>query len=145
MSEIVDSLDERIMQELQHNGRQSNVDLAKLLGVAESTIRNRIKRLVGNDIIKIAAIPNPEKLGYGCIAMVGLQTKPAEDRELIEKLSANPSVYLVSITTGRFDIIMLLFLHTTKDLSDFMYREISSVPSVLKSETFVCLDFRKKL
>ena len=145
MNELVDSLDEKIIQELQRNGRQSNVDLAKILGVAESTVRNRIKNLVGNDIVKIAAIPNPDKLGYGCIAIVGLQIKPAEGGEFMEKLSGNPLVYLLAVTTGRFDIVMLLFLHTTQELSDFMNSEIFATPSVLRTETFVCIDFRKKL
>lgn len=142
---MLDNLDRKLIGELQRNGRQSNVELARILGVAESTIRNRIKNLVGNKIIKIAAIPDPDKLGYGCIAIVGLQVQLTKGKKVVEKLLQNPSVYQVATTTGRFDVVMLLLLHATQELSDFMNNELFAIPGVLRTETFVCVNFNTKL
>ena len=41
----MDKLDISIMQELQEDARKPYTDIAKILGVAESTVRNRVSRL----------------------------------------------------------------------------------------------------
>ena len=52
-------------------------------------------------------------------------------------------MYWVAVVTGRFDLIMILMLRTTQELSDFMNSEVFSNPSIARSETFVCLDICK--
>ncbi len=37
---MLDSLDKRVLQQLKEDGRRSNVEIAKVLGVSESTVRN---------------------------------------------------------------------------------------------------------
>jgi len=140
---MLDSLDQKLMQQLHNDGRQSNVDLAKMLGVAESTIRNRIKKLVNSGIMKIVAVPDPLKLGYGCISIVGLQVKLSDLKQVAEKLAQSPTVFFVASTTGRFDLIMILLLHTPQELSDFMNKEVFTSPGVLRSETFICVEITK--
>ena len=56
---MLDSVDQKLIQALQADGRQSNVELAKLLGLSESTVRKRIKALVSKNIIRLTAVPNP--------------------------------------------------------------------------------------
>ena len=70
----MDELDLRIIGSLQKDGRTSNSDLARELGVSEGTIRRRLWRLVQRDVIRITAVPNIEKMGYAATALVGVQT-----------------------------------------------------------------------
>ena len=140
---MLDNLDLRIIQELEQDGRRANVSLAKVLGVPESTIRNRINRLVKKGMIKIAAKADPFKFGYNYISIAGLQVKQADSRQVAEKLARSPNVYWVAVTTGRFDLIMILMVRTPQELSDFMNNVVFSNPSIDRSETFVCLDICK--
>ena len=140
---MLDNLDLRIIQELEQDGRRGNVSLAKVLGVPESTVRNRINKLVNNGMINVAAKGDPSKFGYTYISIVGLQVKQSDGRQVAEKLARSPNVYWVAVTTGRFDLIMILMLRTTQELSDFMSSEVFSNPSISRTETFVCIDICK--
>ena len=140
---MLDSLDQKLIQQLQNDGRRSNVELAKMLGVAESTIRNRTKKLVNSGTIKIVAVPDPFKLGYGCVSIVGLQVKLSELNQVAEKLAQSPQVFLLASITGHFDLIMILVLRTPQELSNFMSSEVFTIPSILRSETFVCMEITK--
>ena len=60
----MDDLDRQIMQSLQLDARRKNVDLAKDLGVAPSTMLERIRRLEERGYLNgFRAIVNPAKLG----------------------------------------------------------------------------------
>lgn len=140
---MLDGLDQRIIQELQDDARRSNVSLAKRLGVAESTIRNRLKKLFNNNVIKIVAVPDPYKFGYGCLSIVGLHVKLSELKQIEERLAKNPQVYFLASITGRFDLIMILVLRTPQELSNFMRNKVFSDPGISRSETFVCMEISK--
>ena len=72
----MDELDRKIIALLQIDGRASNAKIAREVGVSEGTVRRRLRRLVQDDVIKVIAVPNLEKLGYGTTALIGLQTGP---------------------------------------------------------------------
>ena len=60
----MDTLDRKILRALQKNARVKNADLARQLGVAPSTMLERVRRLEERDYISgFKAIVNPEKLG----------------------------------------------------------------------------------
>lgn len=48
----MDETDFKILHILKKNARENFVNVAKLLGIAEGTVRNRIKRLVKDGVIK---------------------------------------------------------------------------------------------
>lgn len=72
----MDELDRKIIALLQIDGRASNAKIAREVGVSEGTVRRRLRRLIQDDVIKVIAVPNLEKLGYGTTALIGLQTGP---------------------------------------------------------------------
>ena len=53
----LDDLDMRIVAALQRNGRITNIEMARSLGVSEATIRNRMGRLLDEDLINIVGSP----------------------------------------------------------------------------------------
>ena len=89
---MIDRLDLRLVKELRKNGRQSYVDLAKMLGVVEGTVRRRVKKLLDKNVIKIVAVPNPRELGYNFVGIMGLQVRMVDLRELADKLIVKPNV-----------------------------------------------------
>lgn len=137
------SLDIRLIQELQKNGRESYVDLANKLGVSEGTIRYRLKHLLDNDAIKIAALPNLPKLGYNCTAIVGIQVEMAVVRNVASKLALKPNVSYVTSVAGRYDLIALTIHKTPQDLSDFIEVEVAPMPGVMRTETYINMNITK--
>ena len=140
---MYDELDQKLIQELQKNGRESHVDLARRLGVVEGTVRKRIKYLLGRDILKIVAVPNVRKLGYGFISVMGLQVRMEELRKVADNLAQNQHVCYLAFVTGRYDLMAIIVTRSPEELSQFIEREISAIPSILRTETFVNLDIIK--
>jgi len=140
---MYDELDQKLIQELQKNGRESYVDLAKRLGVVEGTVRKRVKYLLEKDIITIVAVPNVRKLGYSLISVMGMQVRMEELRRVAENLAQNQHVCYLAFVTGRYDLMAIIVTRSPEELSQFIEREISAIPSILRTETFVNLDIIK--
>ncbi|MCL0080456.1 Lrp/AsnC family transcriptional regulator [Dehalococcoidia bacterium] len=140
---MIDELDRKLIQELQKSGRQSYVDLARMLGVVEGTVRKRVKDLQNRKIIKIVAVPNPRELGYSFISIMGLQVRMADLRKVADDLAQKPNVCYLAFVTGRYDLMAIIMTRSSEELSHFIETEISAIPSILRTETFVNLDIIK--
>jgi len=140
---MIDELDLRLIQELQKSGRRGYVELAKELGVVEGTVRKRVKDLLGRKVIKIVAVPNPRALGYNFLSIMGLQVRMADLRKVAEELAQKPNVCYLAFVTGRYDLMAIIMTQAPEQLSHFIEKEISALPSILRTETFVNLDVIK--
>jgi Lrp/AsnC family transcriptional regulator, regulator for asnA, asnC and gidA len=132
----LDALDCRIIDQLQDDGRRSNVAIARALGVTEATIRNRIDRLVSNGFIRIAAVIDPRKTPYLTDAMIWIRLERGLAREAGEHLAALPNVVYVAYTAGRYDMLIEALFESDDQLVEFLHGTLSKVPGVLQSETY---------
>jgi Lrp/AsnC family transcriptional regulator for asnA, asnC and gidA len=142
---MVDDLDLSIIQILEQDGRKNYTDIAKQLGVVEGTVRKRVKSLLDNRVISIKAQPNPREIGFSVIAVMGMQVQIAALRHVAQILEAKPQVQWLSFVTGRYDLMAIVIEKSTEDLSKFIEEEISAIPSIVRTETFVNLDIVKGL
>jgi Lrp/AsnC family transcriptional regulator, regulator for asnA, asnC and gidA len=132
----LDALDRRIIDQLQDDGRRSNVAIARALGVTEATIRNRIDRLVSNGFIRIAAVIDPRKTPYLTDAMIWIRLERGRAREAGEHLASLPNVVYVAYTAGRYDMLIEALFESDDDLFEFLHGTLSKVRGVLQSETY---------
>jgi len=142
---MVDDLDLNIIQILEKDGRKNYTDIAKQLGVVEGTVRKRVKNLLDDKMIRISATPNPRELGFNVIAVMGLQVQMSALRHVSQILEAKANVQWLAFVTGRYDLIAIVVEKSTEDLSSFIEKEISAIPSITRTETFVNLDIVKGL
>jgi len=140
---MIDELDQALILELQKDGRQSYIDLAKLLHVSETTVRNRVKQLLNQGLITITAIPDLAALGYVFMGIVGLQVRLADLRTIANQLAKHPNVCYLANVTGRFDVIAIVVTRTSGEFAEFMENVVSAIPGVLRTETFVNLNIYK--
>jgi Lrp/AsnC family transcriptional regulator, regulator for asnA, asnC and gidA len=121
-------------------GTISNSTIAQELGVSEGMIRQRIKRLREYDILSLRGLINPDILGNSQIVMVAANISESSlleaTAEAIEKLE---KVLSVSIVSGRYDIIIELLIDSNRGLIDFLSKDLSQVPHIKNTESFVLL------
>ena len=60
-------------------------------------------------------------------------------REVMELLSGRSEVKGLAATSGRFDIIVLVWFTSTNGLFQFIENEVSKMEGVRNTETFICL------
>jgi DNA-binding Lrp family transcriptional regulator len=140
---MIDKLDCELIKELQKDGRQTYIELGKKLGVVEGTVRKRVKALIDSDVIRVVAVPNLANLGYEFTCAMGLQVRMADLRKVAETLAKSPNVCHLAFVTGQYDLMARIVTRSPEELSHFIENEISAIPSVLRTETFVNLDIIK--
>ena len=102
----MDDIDKKIIEMLQTNGRSPNARIAREVGVSEGTVRRRLRRLVQDEIIRVVAVPDPEKMGFNTVALVGIQADPDKIDDVARMLAQLDETQYVSLTTGSFDIFI---------------------------------------
>lgn len=139
----LDDIDRGLIAALQKNGRTTNIELARLLGVSEATVRNRLTRLLNDDLINIVAVPTPRAVGMTISAIIGLSVALPLLQEITGVLSQTHEVRYVGISTGRYDLIIEAFFTDHDHLLRFLADRIGELDGVRQVETSVILKVAK--
>jgi Lrp/AsnC family transcriptional regulator for asnA, asnC and gidA len=131
----LDDLDLDIVRALQQDGRRSNVDIARDLGVAESTVRKRLDRLLQDRVINIVAVPRLESVGLPVHTMIFLQVELSSADRTVNRLASLPQVRSVTYTTGEFDLIIDAVFANNDALLRFLATQVAPLDSVVKTTT----------
>ncbi|MEW6993825.1 leucine-responsive transcriptional regulator Lrp [Colwelliaceae bacterium MEBiC 14330] len=144
LNKSIDRIDKNILVELQKNGRLSNVELSKRVGLSPTPCLERVKRLEKEQYISgYKAILNPLKLDAALLVFVEITlTKTSPDvfddfSKAVDELDVIQECHLVS---GDFD-----FLLKTRVKDMLAYRELLGdtllrLPAVSESRTYVVMD-----
>jgi Lrp/AsnC family leucine-responsive transcriptional regulator len=137
----MDALDRNILRALQQDARIKNAELARDLGVAPSTMLERVRRLEERGYFSgFKAVINPEKLGLTVQAMVSVSLGRHSTQTIhpFEKaVKSIPNILVCYHVTGRFDYILHVVAQNLKQLGILVKERIASLPGVGKTETFL--------
>lgn len=100
----IDELDYEIIRELQADGRRPLREIARNLGIAEATVRLRLKRLQDEEIIRVIAFLDPTKLGPSLMALLFIKVVPGRHEAIVRTLEEWSEVCYLSTTIGEVDI-----------------------------------------
>jgi Lrp/AsnC family transcriptional regulator for asnA, asnC and gidA len=134
-----DALDWKIINILSQK-YMPNSTVAKKLSVTEGTIRQRLKRLQGGNVLKIRALRDPNILENQQLAIVAATLMEAKylDKKARE-ISELDNVLSVSIVSGRYDVLIEVLLESNRGLVTFLTEKLSTIEGISKTETFVIL------
>jgi len=142
----LDELDLKILDELNENAGTSIPKLSKKLGVKQSKIYSRVKRLMRKNVIQRMTIEvNEEALGFNVRAFVGVNVESLERDKAAEEIAKVSEVVLASEVTGRFDMIIEVHVKNLEDLYSVVSKKIAILPGVSHTETFIQLKKRSAL
>jgi Lrp/AsnC family transcriptional regulator, regulator for asnA, asnC and gidA len=131
----LDAAERRMVELLQQDGRLTVTQLARSLGVTDVTARRKLKRLLGDGIIRVVATVDPFDVGYETPVIIGLKVQRGELDTVAEQLSALPQVRYVGASTGRVDLIIEVVIRTNQDLANFLMNELAQIEGITDSET----------
>lgn len=139
----LDDINKQIIEHLQRDGRMSYAALAKIIGLSEAAVRQRVQRLLDGGLMQIVAVTDPLTLGFARQAMVGVKVS-GDLRSVADRLAAIPEVDYVVICAGGYDLLVELVCTDDEHLLDTLNDAIRSVPGVLGTETFMYLKLAKQ-
>jgi Lrp/AsnC family transcriptional regulator for asnA, asnC and gidA len=138
-----DDVSKAIIEQLQLDGRRSYAAIAKVVGLSEAAVRQRVQRLIDSGVIQVVAVTDPLELGFARQAMVGIKAEgPLES--IADELKAMEEVEYVVITAGSFDLLAEVLCESDDDLLRILSDRIRSIEGVKFTETFVYLKLVKQ-
>ena len=140
---VVDETDRRIIRPLQVDGRMSNTQIARIIGVSETTVRKRIAALTARGLLTIVAVPTPEAVGSTMSAIIGVSVSLPMIRAVAEACREQPEVRYCGVSAGRYDILLEAFFSDHQHFLDFVSNRIGTLPGVNHIETSIILDVVK--
>ena len=139
----MDELDIKIVNELQRDGRMPFTDIAKTLNVSEGTVRNRVARLIDEQVIHIVGMLDPTHVGFQAPAMIGVTVQPAMLERVAETIASFQEVSYLIMVSGEFDLFVEVFCRDRDDLADFLNQKLHQVNGVVRTQTFMTLKIFK--
>ena len=102
---VLDDVDKRLIEALQHDGRRPYTQLANEVGLSEAAVRQRVRRLVEAASCQIVAVTDPLTLGFRRMAMVGIRVE-GDVRVAADAIASLPEIDYVVIVAGSFDLLV---------------------------------------
>ncbi|MBG1231040.1 Lrp/AsnC family transcriptional regulator [Aestuariivirga litoralis] len=134
-----DTIDWKILKELQREGRISNVDLAGRVGLSPPPTLRRVQALEeGGYISGYRARLASAKLGYGAqvIALVGLKSQAEHEmREFEKRAKAWPIVRECYAVSGSADYILKCAGRDLQSINSFILDALAKAPNVESVKT----------
>ena len=122
----VDRLDLKIIRSLNENARKSYREISKEINISDTTVRNRINRMLDDGVIKqFNVLLDYHKIGRIIKAFIGIKIRPPQLQELVKNLRENSDVQVLYQTTGNADLFVEVIFRDMEEISEFIESELS--------------------
>ena len=143
----LDEQDRLILAVLQENGRLSNVDVAKRVGLSHSSCSRRITRLEREGIITgYRALTDRQKLGLSVRAYCGvLRDANVGWKELASELAQVEGVVTVTAVSGEVDYMLEIVARDMQHFSQVVMRDVFGIKGVTATRSSFVLEEIKSI
>lgn len=135
----LDPIDRQILAELQADGRMTNVELAKRVGISAPPCLRRVRTLEEAGYIRgYHADVNPRELGFEVqvFAMVGLQSQAESDLSAFEERCRNwPLVRECHMLNGEVDFVLKCVAPDLSTFQTFLTSDLLTAANVASVKT----------
>ncbi|AKH41937.1 Leucine-responsive regulatory protein [Croceibacterium atlanticum] len=135
----LDNIDRRLLAELQAEGRVTNVDLARRVGLTAPPCLRRVRALEEDGVIRgYHADLDPSKLGFAItvFAMVSLRSQAEEDlRAFEDHIKDLPDVRECHMLNGEIDFILKVVSKDLQSFQEFLTSKLTPAPNVASVKT----------
>ena len=143
----LDSVDRKILHDLQEDGRMTNVVLATRAGISAPPCLRRVRALEDSGIIRgYHADIDGDALGYTVtiFAFVGLTSQAETDLQDFESMVADwEMVRECHMLMGETDFLLKIVAHDWDDFQRFLTTKLTPAPNVSHVKTALSIRSRK--
>ena len=147
-SPVLDPIDRKILAILQEDGRITNVDLARQVGLTAPPCLRRMRTLEETGIIEsYHARLSPAALGYGItvFAMVSLRSQAESDLRAFEThVQGLPEVRECHMLNGEIDFVLKIVAHDLQSFQAFLTSHLTAAPNVASVKTSLTIRTAKE-
>jgi DNA-binding Lrp family transcriptional regulator len=132
----LDSVDIRILRELQQDGSLSNADLAKRIHLTPSPCLARVRALESSGVIdRYVALAKPAALGLGLNVFISISLR-AQNKEALavfeQRIAEHDEVMECYLMTGESDYLIRVAVTDIGALEKFILEQLTPIPGIEK-------------
>lgn len=139
----LDETDHRIIALLRRDGRMPYRALAKEVGVTETTVRARVRRLEESESMRVVAVTDFEAAGYNIMLAVGIRVEGRPAADVAADLAVYREVFSVCQVVGSLDIEILAVAQDQSTLNYLLTECLAKVPGVKRILPAVAMEVLK--
>jgi DNA-binding Lrp family transcriptional regulator len=132
----LDTVDLRILAELQQDGSLTNVELARRVHLSPSPCLMRVKALETNGVIqRYVALADPKALGLGVNVFLSISLKEQTRESLAEferRIAEHDQVMECYLMTGDSDYLIRVAVRDIGELERFILEQLTPIPGIEK-------------
>ncbi len=132
-----DKTNEKIIEFLRNDSRESFVEIGKKLMISESAVRRRVKNLVENGIIKRFTIEVGERNATSAIVLISVDST-IDTTKVSSKLTKLEGVKTIYEITGQYDISVIISAPNIADINNSI-DGLRKIPGVIDTNTVIIL------
>lgn len=142
MNNALDTVDARLLQLLEHDGRASLRSLADAIGLSGPAVADRINRLTDRGIIRRFSVDiDWARLGLPTLAQIALLTDKTQHIEnVVARLREVERIEEVSIVTGSTDLLVRARVTDLTDLRRLLVEKIWPIEGIQRVETTLAVE-----
>jgi Lrp/AsnC family transcriptional regulator for asnA, asnC and gidA len=140
---IMDKLDYSILAQLQQDGRKRYTEIAKSLGVTEGTVRNRVGRMIDDDVVRVIGLVDPLKVGFEAPAIIQVNVTPPHLETAAEMIKQFPEVSYLLMVAGDYDLMVEVRCRDRDHLASFILEKLQKVTGVTRTISAMVLQTYK--
>jgi Lrp/AsnC family transcriptional regulator, leucine-responsive regulatory protein len=144
VSNELDAINRKILDELQRDGRLSNVDLALRIHLSAPQCLRRVRALEASGVIRgYRAEVEAQHLDLGVTAFVSLNVDGSafgRVREIEAEIRAFPQILECHTVSGDYDYLLKVVARDLKSLSQFLTDRLMQTPGVADVRSMICLE-----
>lgn len=143
---ILDDTDLQILELLQANARETQVEIAKAVGLAPSAVQERIRKLEARGTLRgFTALIEPKVLDLGLLAFVAVRSDEAgAENRIAALLGEQPEVLEVHHVAGDDCYLIKIRTRDAEHLGQLLRTRIARIPGVRSTRTTIVLETVKE-
>ncbi len=143
----LDSTDSKILKMLTESGRDSFDELSKKLDMNEKTVKERIRKLEDEGIIKgYTAKVNPETVSQKVTAFLKVETELPNIQKMARKLRDFNKICEIHKTANGKDVLMKIRAKSRKSISRFVEQKLGTFENVKDVKITMAIEtYKEKL
>ncbi|MEV0259001.1 AsnC family transcriptional regulator [Streptomyces sp. NPDC050732] len=136
-SGILDEIDQRLVQELQRDGRAPFARLAAAVGVSEHTVARRYRRLHTMGL-RVIGVPGRHPAG-ATRWLLRISCTPDASAKIADALARRPDTAWVSIASGGTELHCAFATRTTSERDALLLHKLPQTPQVVSVSAYCLL------
>lgn len=142
----LDAIDRKLVTILQADGRTPHAELGKAVGLAVSSVNERVRKLVERGVITGTHVHvSPEALGLELLAIVFVGwSNPDVETRFLARIADEPAVLECHHVTGGWNYFLKVRVRNTRMLEAFLGAVVKGVAGIERTETLIVLSSPKE-